>query len=69
MEQLRRQCSQQIVAYEGRDLGLSVSLGVASFPHSAASHEKLLAASQQALWMAQRRGGNQVGLAAISLGG
>jgi predicted signal transduction protein with EAL and GGDEF domain len=46
-----------------------VSLGVASFPHSAASHEKLLAAAQQALWLAQRRGGNQVGLAAIALGG
>jgi diguanylate cyclase (GGDEF)-like protein len=69
MEQLRRQCAQQIVAYEGRDLGLSVSLGVASFPHSAPNHEKLLAAAQQAIWMAQRRGGNQVGLAAIALGG
>jgi len=69
MEQLRRQCAQQIVAFEGKDLGLSVSLGVASFPHTSASHASLLEAAQQALWHAQRRGGNQVGLAAISLGG
>ncbi|MFN4115955.1 MAG: diguanylate cyclase [Inhella sp.] len=69
MEQLRRQCAQQIVAFEGRDLGLSVSLGVASFPHTSASHAALLEAAQQALRHAQRRGGNQVGLAAIPLGG
>lgn len=69
MEQLRRQCAQQIVAFEGRDLGLSVSLGVASFPHTSSSHAALLEAAQQALRHAQRRGGNQVGLAAIPLGG
>jgi diguanylate cyclase (GGDEF)-like protein len=68
MEQLRRQCAQQIVAFEGRDLGLSVSLGVSSFPHSASSHETLLDAAQQALRLAQRRGGNQVSLASIPLG-
>lgn len=67
MEQLRRQCAQQIVAFEGRDLGLSISLGVASFPHTASSHSSLVEAAEQALWSAQRRGGNQVGLAAISL--
>lgn len=69
MEQLRRQCAQQIVAFEGKDLGLSVSLGVASFPHTSASHTGLLESAQRALHHAQRRGGNQVGLAAISLGG
>ena len=67
MEQLRRQCAQQIVAFEGRDLGMSVSLGVASFPHTAPTHDALLEAAQQALRHAQRRGGNQVGLASISL--
>ncbi len=68
MEQLRRQCAQQIVAMDGSDLGLSVSMGVASFPHTAASHEELLRASQDALVQAQRRGGNQVVLAAIPFG-
>ncbi len=67
MEHLRRQCAQQIVAAEGRDLGLSVSMGVASFPHTASSQGELLQASEQALRQAQRRGCNQVALAAISL--
>lgn len=67
MEQLRRQCAQQIVPFEGHDLGLSVSIGVASFPHTAASHASLLDAARQALRHAQRRGGNQVSLAAIPL--
>ena len=68
MEQLRRQCAQQIVAMGGSDLGLSVSMGVASFPHTAASHDELLQSSQDALVQAQRRGGNQVVLAAIPFG-
>lgn len=68
MEQLRRQCAQQIVALNGQDLGLSVSMGVASFPHTAASHDELLKCSQDALMQAQRRGGNQVVLAAIPFG-
>jgi len=68
MEHLRRQCAQQIVAAEGRDLGLSVSMGVASFPHTAASQAELLQAAEQAMRQAQRRGCNQVALAAISLG-
>lgn len=68
MEQLRRQCNQQIVALNGQDLGLSVSVGIASFPHTAGDHAALLAAAQDALSLAQRRGGNQIGLAAIPFG-
>lgn len=67
MEQLRRQCAQQIVPFDGQDLGLSVSIGVASYPHTAANQPNLLEAAQKALWHARRRGGNQVGLAAIPL--
>lgn len=67
MEQLRRQCAQQIVPFDGQDLGLSVSIGVASYPHTAANQAALLEAAQKALWHARRRGGNQVGLAAIPL--
>jgi diguanylate cyclase (GGDEF)-like protein len=65
MEMLRRQCATQIVAHAGQELGFSVSMGVASFPHTAGSQEALLGACRDALAEAQRRGGNQVTLAAL----
>jgi len=65
MEQLRRQCASQIVVLQGQDLGMSVSMGVASFPHTASSQEELMQASELALKDAQRRGGNHVALATI----
>lgn len=68
MEQLRRQCATQIVVLNGRDLGLSLSMGVSSFPHTASKQEELLSASEAAVREAQRRGGNQVVLASIPFG-
>ena len=65
MEGLRRQCATQIVVQGGRDLGFTVSMGVASFPHTAHSEEELMQASDLALREAQRRGGNHVALASI----
>lgn len=65
MEGLRRQCATQIVVLEGRDLGFTVSMGVASFPHTAHSENDLMQASDTALREAQRRGGNHVALASI----
>ena len=65
MEQLRRQCSAQIIVLNGQDVGLSLSMGVSSFPHTAIKHEALLEASEAAVLEAQRRGGNQVVLASI----
>lgn len=65
MDQVRRQAIQQIVAWDGRDLGLSLSMGVASFPLSAASAGELIAAAQRALKAAQSRGGQQMALASI----
>ncbi len=65
MEQLRRQCTAQIIVLNGVDMGLSISMGVCSFPHTASKQEELLAASESAVQEAQRRGGNQVVLAAI----
>lgn len=67
MEHLRRQCMQQIVAAEGRDLGLQAAMGVASFPHTAPNQQELMQAAETAMRQAQRRGGNQVALAAIAL--
>jgi len=65
MESLRRKCASQIVVHEGAELGFSVSIGVASFPHTAQTQESLVVACEAALAEAQRRGGNQVTLAAI----
>jgi diguanylate cyclase (GGDEF)-like protein len=65
MEGLRRQCATQIVAIEGRDLRFTVSMGVASFPHTAHTQDALLQAAENALSDAQARGGNHVTLASI----
>jgi diguanylate cyclase (GGDEF)-like protein len=65
MEGLRRQCATQIVVLDGQELGFSVSMGVASFPHTAASQQELLAACEGALAEARRRGGNHLTLASI----
>lgn len=65
MEGLRRQCATQIVMLDGEEVGFSVAMGVASFPHTAHGHEELVSACQTALLEAQRRGGNTVALASI----
>jgi diguanylate cyclase (GGDEF)-like protein len=65
MEGLRRQCATQIVVLDGRDLGFTVSMGVASFPHTAHTEDELLRAANTALAEAQKRGGNHVTLASI----
>ncbi len=65
MEGLRRQCATQIVVLDGRDLGFTASMGVASFPHTAHTQEDLMTAADSALVEAQTRGGNHVTLASI----
>ena len=65
VEGLRRQCATQIVVLNGQDIGFTVSMGVASFPHTARSQDDLKQAADLALAEAQRRGGNHVTLASI----
>ena len=65
MEGVRRKCATQIVMHEGQELGFTVAMGVASFPHTAQTQEGLVQACEAALAEAQRRGGNHVTLAAI----
>lgn len=65
MEGLRRQCATQIVVLDGQELGFTVAMGVASFPHTAHGHDELIAACSAALAEARRRGGNTVALASI----
>lgn len=69
MEGLRRQCATQIVVLDAQELGFSVSMGVASFPHTAASQQELLSACEGALAEARRRGGNHLTLASIRFEG
>ncbi len=66
MEGLRRQCATQIIVQDSQDFGFTVSMGVASFPHTAHTEPSLLEAANKALAEAQRRGGNHVALASIS---
>jgi diguanylate cyclase (GGDEF)-like protein len=68
MEGFRRQCATQIVAHEGRDIGFTVSMGVASFPHTAQTQDDLRGACESALADARQRGGNRVTLASIEFG-
>ena len=65
MEGLRRKCATQIVVHEGQELGFTVAMGVASFPHTANTQDGLMLACESALAEAQRRGGNHLTLAAI----
>ncbi len=65
MEGLRRQCATQIVMLDGEELGFTVAVGVASFPHTAHAHTELVNACSAALAEARRRGGNTVALASI----
>ena len=65
MEGLRRQCATQIVMLDGVELSFTVAMGVASFPHTAHSHDELTTACNAALAEARRRGGNTVALASI----
>ncbi|MFM2120579.1 MAG: hypothetical protein RL722_2047 [Pseudomonadota bacterium] len=68
MEQMRRQCATHIVVHEGHPLGFEISVGIASFPHTADHLEALASAADLALGEAQRRGGNRVALAPVPLG-
>ena len=66
MEQLRRQCATQIVMFESHELRFTVSIGVASFPHTAHTREQLVSACEQAVQVARSKG-NHVSLASIRL--
>ena len=68
MEGLRRQVANQIVVLDGEELRFTVSMGVASFPHTAQSKDEVQQASQSAMVEARRRGGNAVVLAGIRFG-
>lgn len=65
MEELRRQCANSLVVHEGQESHFSVSMGIASFPHTAEQDDELLKRARLACEVAQQRGGNRVVLAPI----
>lgn len=67
MESVRRQCEAQMVLLEGSELRFTVSMGVASFPHTAQDRQALLSAAEAALERAAERGGNCTVPAPIAL--
>ena len=69
MEGMRRQCATQLVPKGGAALRFTVSMGLASFPHTAQTQAGLLKAAETALAQAMQRGGNHVALASIAFGG
>ncbi len=69
MEQLRKQCSQHIVAYNGQQIPFTVSMGVASFPHTAGSVEELMRSAERAMAQSREKGGNSLTLASIQFVG
>lgn len=69
MEQLRRACTGHLVVLGGQAFHFEMSVGVASFPHTAETLEELGDAAIRALRDARRRGGNRVALATIRFAG
>jgi diguanylate cyclase (GGDEF)-like protein len=68
MEGVRRQCATQLVAMGGAALRFTVSMGVASFPHTSQTQDGLMHAAETALAQSLQRGGNHVALASIDFG-
>lgn len=67
MEQLRRQCAQHIVPYNGQQIPFTVSMGISSFPHTAGVVDELMRSADRALSSAREKGGNRIALASIQL--
>jgi diguanylate cyclase (GGDEF)-like protein len=65
MEQLRRQCAQHIVPYNGLQIPFTVAMGVASFPHTAGGIDDLMRSADRAMASAREKGGNRIALASI----
>ncbi len=65
VEALRRQCAEQRLSVGDKVHRFSVSIGVASYPHTARDRREIVRAAEAALEVAQRRGGNHVALASI----
>lgn len=62
---LRQQCAGYAVMMAGESVAFTVSVGVASFPHTAAGRDALLGAASKALARARAHGGNQTRVSSV----
>jgi diguanylate cyclase (GGDEF)-like protein len=65
MEHLRKACAQHIVAYNAQQIPFTVSMGIASFPHTAGAVDELMRSADRAMAASRDRGGNHLTLASI----
>jgi diguanylate cyclase (GGDEF)-like protein len=65
MEHLRKQCAQHIVVFNAQQITFTVSMGVASFPHTAGSVDELMRSADRAMAQSRERGGNHLTLSSI----
>lgn len=67
MEQFRKQCAQHVVANQAQQIAFTVSMGIASFPHTAGSVDELMKSADRALMQSRDKGGNHLTLSSIQL--
>jgi diguanylate cyclase (GGDEF)-like protein len=59
-EALQRLCAKIVVAYEGKDLEVTLSFGLAAYPEDGKDLEGLIKKADQALYRSKKGGRNQV---------
>ena len=64
-ERLRKALEARLVYHGGRQIGVTASFGVASYPEAVGTHEALFPAADRALYLAKREGRNRVKPAAL----
>ena len=67
-ERLRRAIEERTVRHAGKEITVTASFGVASYPHCAASRDAFFIAADRALYEAKRDGRNRVKCAPLVLG-
>ena len=59
-EQMRQHCAKIALPYEGQNLHVTVSFGVATYPRHAATAEELIVRADKALYLSKHAGRNRV---------
>ena len=68
-ERLRKTLHGRLLYHGGRQIGVTASFGVASYPETVGTHEGLFPAADRALYQAKKEGRNRVKSAALYPGG
>jgi len=58
-EQIRRQCADIRIQHEDKELAVTISMGIATYPRHAKSVDELLSKADQALYISKRNGRNK----------